>query len=586
MPETPTPSSAPLSHTPGLISLLKPYSGWVAVLIVFALLSNGINLIIPLIVAHGIDAYTLGHFDALTVVLKFFSAALAVFVFAYLQSVVQTYASELVARDLRKEISAKISLQSYVFVQQITPAKLLTNLTSDADSVKLFVSQAVVTIVSSAFLIVGASSLLLYLNWKLALVVLIIIPIIGGTFFFVFRKVRTLFRKSQEVIDWLNKVINESILGSALIRVLNSQQYEYDKFVAANTSAKDLGMQILRLFASLIPVITFVANIGVLLILVLGGHFVIGGSMSLGEFAAFNSYLAILIFPIIIIGFMSTVIARATASYQRITEVLFSKEDAAIGTDTSVLDGHIVLNNVSLFFGEKAALKNVSFSVKAGTRTAIVGPTGAGKTQLLAVLTGLMRPTSGTIEYDGKPLDAYEKTAFHSQVGLVFQDSIIFNMTLRENIAFGDSVRDDDMQKAIDTAELHNFIAELPDKLLAVVSERGTSLSGGQKQRIMLARALALNPRVLLLDDFTARVDTQTEQKILENVARNYPGITLISVTQKIASAETFDQVILLMEGEVLAQGTHSELMKTSPEYVQIEQSQRSTTAHEAPPTQ
>jgi len=169
----------------------------------------------------------------------------------------------------------------------------------------------------------------------------------------------------------------------------------------------------------------------------------------------------------------------------------------------------------------------------------------------------------------------------HGQVGFVFQDSIIFNLTLRENIAFSKTVSDEDLKKAITTAELKDFIDALPEKLDTVVSERGTSLSGGQKQRIMLARALALNPQVLLLDDFTARVDSNTERKILENVERNYPGITLLSVTQKIASVEDYDQIVLLMEGEVLASGTHGQLMETSPEYVQIYDSQRSTNHYE-----
>jgi ATP-binding cassette subfamily B protein len=219
--------------------------------------------------------------------------------------------------------------------------------------------------------------------------------------------------------------------------------------------------------------------------------------------------------------------------------------------------------------------------VKAGSRTAVIGPTAAGKTQLLYVLTSLIKPTSGTVEYDGHPIAEYRKETLHRQIGFVFQDSIIFNLTLRENIAFSTTVTDQDLEKAISTAELNDFIDTLPQKLDTVVSERGTSLSGGQKQRIMLARALALNPRILLLDDFTARVDTTTEQKILQNVRQNYPGITLLSVTQKIAAVEDYDQIILLMEGEVLALGTHKELMETSPEYVQIYDSQRSTSHYE-----
>src|SRR5262249_49760225 len=209
------------------------------------------------------------------------------------------------------------------------------------------------------------------------------------------------------------------------------------------------------------------------------------------------------------------------------------------------------------------------------------GPTAAGKTQLLYLLTGLLKPASGRIEYDGRGIDEYDQDSLHGQVGFVFQDSILFNLTLRENIAFSKTVGDADLRKAIATAELHDFIWTLPQQLDTVVSERGSSLSGGQKQRIMLARALALDPKVLLLDDFTSRVDAATERRILDNVHRNYPGITLLSVTQKSASVEDYEQIILLVEGEVLASGTHQQLMQTSPEYVQIYDSQRSTSHYE-----
>jgi ATP-binding cassette subfamily B protein len=223
------------------------------------------------------------------------------------------------------------------------------------------------------------------------------------------------------------------------------------------------------------------------------------------------------------------------------------------------------------------ALKDVSFSVKAGSKTAIIGPTAAGKTQLLYLLTGLLEPTSGEIFFDGINVDKYNKESLHGQVGFVFQDSVMFNLTLRENIAFSNTVKDTYIEKAIDTAELKDYIETLPLKLDTVVSERGSSLSGGQKQRIMLARALALNPKILLLDDFTSRVDANTEKNILSNIEKNYPELTLISVTQKISSIEHYDQIVLLMEGELLAKGTHKQLMKTSPEYVQIFDSQRST---------
>jgi ATP-binding cassette, subfamily B, bacterial len=261
--------------------------------------------------------------------------------------------------------------------------------------------------------------------------------------------------------------------------------------------------------------------------------------------------------------------------------VLDAEEPRPTGGLKTELRGDIAFDNVSLAFGEKMTLRNISFSAKGGSKTAIVGPTAAGKTQLLHLLVGLIEPSSGVVSYDGRPVNEYDKENLHRQVGFVFQDSIMFNLSLRENIAFGGSIGEEDLERAIVAAELKDFIGTLPQGLDTVVSERGTSLSGGQKQRVMLARALALQPKVLLLDDFTARVDTATEQAIVRNVQELYPGITLLSVTQKIASVEHYDQIILLMEGEILAAGTQPALMETCPEYVQLYNSQRSTSHYE-----
>ncbi len=564
-----------------IFSLLKSYQGIIFLLIVCALLGNSINLIIPKIIAKSIDQYTLGKFNYRLIIVEFSLATLGILIFTYAQSIVQTYASERVARNLRSQISKKISNQPLSFILKSNPSKLLTNLTSDADSVKMFVSMAVVNIASSLFMIIGTCTLLISLNWKLALAVIAIVPIIGGAFYIVLKKARILFKKSREIIDRLNKVISESIMGSALIRVLNSQQPEYEKFLSANIEAKDLGLSILRLFATLIPVIMFVANIAGVTILALGGHYVVVGQMTLGDFAAFNSYLALLVFPIIMIGFMSNIIAHTTASYQRIFDVLKSPDIIDRGNIVQPIRGNIEIKDVSLSYGEKPVLKNISFSVKEKSRTAILGPTAAGKSQLLNLLTKIIDPETGIIEYEGKNINDYDLESFHSQIGLVFQDSVIFNLSLRENIAFSDKVTNESLMKALETSELMDLINSLPEKLDTIVSERGTSLSGGQKQRIMLARALAVNPKILLLDDFTARVDRKTENKILCNIEHNYPDLTLISVTQKISSVKSFDQIILLMEGDIIAKGKHKELLETCPEYVQIYNSQKSTHHYE-----
>jgi ATP-binding cassette subfamily B protein len=564
-----------------MISLLKSYKALVALIVFFALGQQMLNLIVPKVISKAIDTYVVGTFSMTTIVTEFTLVAGGIFLFGALLAVFQTYVGEKVARDLRNDLADKISRQDFLYVQRKTPSMLLTYFSSDIDGVKQFVSQAVPTIISSLFVILGAAYFLLSINWKLGLAVLAIVPLIGFVLFGLFGFIRPLFKRGQEVIDKLNSVINESILGAAIIRVLNSQVLEYNRFIKANTEAKDVGMQILKMFAGLIPLITLIANSAMIVMVLLGGRYVIQGSLSIGDFAAFMTYLGILIFPIFMLGFMSNVISRSAVSYARIEEVLKAPVEPEGGADVTDFKGELSVTDVSLSYETKAVLKNATFHVHPNTKTAIIGPTAAGKTQLLYLLSGLTKPDTGTIAYDGKPMFDYDQKQLRKHLGIVFQDSVLFNLTLRENIAFGQNVSKQDLQLAIETAELGDFVKTLPDGLDTLVSERGTNLSGGQKQRIMLARALAHAPNILFLDDFTARVDANTERKVLANIEKNYPHLTLVSVTQKVTNTEAYDQIILLMEGEILAVGTHAELMKTSPEYVQIVDSQRSTNAYE-----
>ena len=564
-----------------LFALLKPYAKMNGMMLAFALLSNVINLILPKIISKTIDGLSKGEIDFKLIAILFLGASFLISVFTLLQNVVQTYTAEKVAKDTRNKLSDKILRQSFAYIQQANPSKLLTNLTSDIDSVKQFVSQAVVSIISSIFVIIGVIILLFSINWQLTTAILIIIPAISGAFYFTMRKAKPKFKKSREAIDNLNLVINESILGSMLIRIMNAQQKEYNKFINSNIEARNIGLSIVALFSTLIPIISFIADASILITVLLGGHFVISDSMTLGDFAAFNSYLSILFFPIMVIGFMSNIISQASVSYKRVKDVLEAPETVEEGKITGEITGNIEVDNVSVIYNGKPALKDISFSVKAGSRIAVIGPTAAGKSQLLYALTGLITPNFGTIKFDDNEVNQYNAETFHSQVGFVFQDSIIFNVSIRENIAFSNQVTEESLEKAIDTAELRDFVNNLPNKLDTMASERGTSLSGGQKQRIMLARALALNPKVLLLDDFTARVDNKTEKKILKNIEENYPGITLISISQKVSSIKDFDQIVLIMEGEMIAKGTHQELINNCTEYIQIYNSQKSTQFYE-----
>ncbi|HZF30645.1 MAG TPA: ABC transporter ATP-binding protein [Gammaproteobacteria bacterium] len=564
-----------------LTGLVRSYWRRIAGLVLLTLLVNALYLVIPKLIAWAIDSNTAGRFRVEGIAIVFGVVLAGIFVFACFQSIAQTYTSALVARELRNRVAAKISGQDHAYVQRVGVPRILTNLTSDIDAIRRFVASAIVSMVSSAFVSVGAGALMFAIAPALALSVLLVVLVVGAVYLVVFRGVANLVVRSRAAIDALNGVINESIVGAALVRLLNSQQSEREKFLAVNSAALDVSLGVNRLVAGLVPVTALGTSLATLVILTLGGRFVVFGRLSLGDFVAFNSYVALLVAPIFVVGALGDVVAQASAAYGRVAAMLTAPPLARGGEITAPLRGDVAVSHLTLKIGARTVLDDVSFHAPARTRTAILGPTGAGKTLLLDALAGLIRPQSGEILFDGAHIDRYDLAALHKQIGLVFQGSAMFNLTLRENIAFSEAVDDERVTKAIETAELAGFVATLPDGLDTPVSERGTSLSGGQKQRVMLARALALGPRILVLDDFTARVDTRTEERILANVRKNYPDVTLIAVTQKIEPVEDYDNIVLLMEGQVLAQGTHAELMQRSPEYRQIYDSQQSTNDYE-----
>lgn len=570
------------NHT--LFGLVAQYRKQVALLFLLAILSHGSTLVVPRFISYGIDSYVAGNLQMTKLLLEFGGVVVLIFIFGIVQGMAQTFISEKVGMNLRRDLIAKISRCDYAFIAKSNPDKLLTNLTSDIDAVKMIVAQTINMILTAVFMLVGASVLMLMISVPVTLGILAVLPFIALTFALLFRRIRPLFLRSRKNIDRLNKIINESVVGAGLIRVINASSAENQKFDLANSESKIIGLNILNSFAILVPLVTLLANFAAVVLLVLGGHYTIIGKLSIGNFAALSSYLSLLIFPILVLGIASNIIARAQVSFGRIKEILEAPETAPVGVVEEELGGQIAVRDLCFSYSTKNILKNISFSVMPGEKIAIIGPTAAGKTQLLNLMVGLLEPQSGTISYGRHLLKEYSAESFHRQVAIVFQDSITFNLSLEENITFSKGRVDRaNLDKAIATAELADFFSTLPQGLDTVVSERGSSLSGGQKQRLMLARALALNPKVIFLDDFTARVDEQTERKILANLKNNYPNITLISVTQKIEPIKKYDKIILIMEGELLAQGKHDDLLASSPEYVQIYNSQKSTNQYELP---
>jgi ATP-binding cassette, subfamily B, bacterial len=559
-----------------LLQIFRPYLGLFSLSLAVIMAANGLNLILPKLIGNYIDSYqqnqgllTNQSYVVLGVLVT------GIFVLATLQTIITIYLSEKIARDLRNKMINKISKSSFSFVNNIGASELITSFGSDVNNVKSIASQGLVYFLTAIILLVGSCVMLLITNWFLALIAISILPVVIILFGFIFGKISPLFKKSQLNLSQINQVVNESIFGSSLVRVLNSQTWEEEKFKKVNKTSRDISLEIVSLFSLLIPCINLVSNLAVVVILYVGGRQIVDSSLTLGEFTSFITYFNLLITPIFILGFTSQSFSRGFVSYGRIEKVLNAPDEVENGHHISQIKGNILVKDINLEMGGRKVLQNINFEIKPGTRTAIIGPTGAGKSQLFNLLIGLSRSTSGEILVDDVALGEWDKDNLLSQIGLVFQDSLVFRGSIKENIVFSNLVSQENLDNAVYTSRLDEFVDSLESGLETQVSERGSTLSGGQKQRLMLARSLALEPKILLLDDFTARVDTQTEEEIWKRLKQNYPQITLVSITQKIEAVKNFDQIIVLMEGELVGVGKHDQLLKTNTEYQQIYSSQQ-----------
>jgi ATP-binding cassette subfamily B protein len=558
------------------IKFLRPFAGWIFFISSLSILANGLNLIIPTYTASLIDELrSSGKLDTELALLQFGIIALGILILTILQILLSSFASEKVAAVLRKKLVCKISEQDIGFVNRQTPSRLLTNLTSDIDAVKGFISHGFAVILSAILIAFGATFALVRINSTLAVAVLIPFPIIVVTFLIIFKRLIKLFSKAQGIIDKLNTKITESIFGASLIRVVNSQQTEMNKFDLIARLSRENSSEILKKFGLLLPLVNLIFNVMIVSIIYFGGLEVINQNLSIGEFQAFYQYAGLLITPVFILGFVSGVISRSLASYNRIAEVIETSESKENVQQTIEVNGNYKFKNLGLKFGEKEVLKDISFDIKSGTKVAIIGPTGAGKSLLVNLMLGLEKNFSGEVLIEDVNIKEVDSHALFERVSVVFQDSIIFNSSIRENITLGDNFSDEEIMEAIRISELEDIVKTSND-LENQISERGTSLSGGQKQRLTLSRAIIRKPKVLILDDFTARVDIGTESRILRNIFEKFNDITLISVTQKIEPIINYDQIILIMEGELIATGQHKDLITNSFEYKQIYESQRS----------
>jgi ATP-binding cassette subfamily B protein len=461
--------------------------------------------------------------------------------------------------------------------------------TDDVEKVRLFIGQGLLQLVSAILLLVGTLIILFTTNARLAVVTLWILPVALGLFVVFGIVSRPLFTKIQQKLSILNTTLQENMAGIRVVKAFTREKSEQAKFDHQAEQLMNQQLVITRMFTTLFPLTFLIANLGQASVLLAGGNQIIHGTLSLGEWQEFSLYLIYLFVPVAQFGFIITQFGQASASAARIFDILDAENVVADKPGAVALPqvvGNVRFEDVGFryFNSGPPVLKGVDFEASAGQSVALLGATGSGKTSIINLLPRFYDPTEGRITIDGYDLRDVTLDSLRSQIGIVLQETTLFAGTIRENIAFGRSNATlAEIEAAARAAAADEFIRGFPEGYDTPVGERGTTLSGGQKQRIAIARALLLDPRILILDDSTSSVDLATEAQIQSALDWLMSGRTSFVIAQRISTVMRADLILVLDKGEVVARGRHADLMETSEIYADIYSSQLIDDAEKAP---
>jgi ATP-binding cassette subfamily B multidrug efflux pump len=508
-------------------------------------------------------------------------------VFAFLQAFWAEKNSQAVAYDLRNDLYSKIQRLSFSYHDRNQTGQLMVRATDDVEKVRLFIGQGLLQLVGALLLLTGTLVLLFATNVTLAWTAIPILPIAMVIFAVFGSRAQPMFKELQIRLSGLNTLLQENLAGIKVIKAFTREKQQQAKFRSAADGLLGQAISVARLFTFLFPVIFLIANLGQAAILYVGGKQIIAGALSLGVWQEFSLYLLYLFFPIAQLSFIIAQFGQAAASADRIFEILDARSDIVDKPDAielPVVQGEVAFENVTFryFGGGQPVLKDVSFEAHPGQRIALLGATGSGKSTIINLLPRFYDPSQGRITVDGHDLRDLKLDSLRKQIGIVLQETTLFSGTIRENIAFGrPDANDEDIVAAAKAAQAHEFILSFPDGYDTHVGERGITLSGGQKQRMAIARALLLNPRILILDDSTSSVDLTTEALIQAALDHLMQGRTSFVIAQRISTVMTADKILVLDKGEVVAQGKHADLMENEPIYAEIYNSQILAYEHE-----
>jgi ATP-binding cassette subfamily B protein len=571
------------------LGYLKRYWFWALGAFVSLLISTATRLVIPRLTQAIIDdgIATKQMNVILWASVGMVGVAIAGSAFTFLQGVLSARAAQGVAYDLRNQLYSKIQSLSFSYHDRAQTGQLLTRATSDVEMVHQFVGMGFVHLLGALLMMIGSIVLLIVTDWQLALIMLVLVPLTFGIFGYFASKGRPLFTQIQQRIADLNTVLQENLVGVRVVKAFAREPYEAQRYTQANQNLFDLNLVVGRLFSAAMPLIFLIANLSLLAVYWIGGYQAVAGHISVGRIVAFATYMMMAFFPMLMLGMIMAMISQAGASAERVFEIFDAQSEVAERPDAVALasiEGRVAFEDVCFryFGGGEMVLKDVSFVAEPGQTVALLGATGSGKSTIINLIPRFYDVSEGMVTIDGHDIRDVTLDSLRHQIGIVLQETTLFSGTIRENISFGwPDAPEEELIAAAQAAEAHDFITSFPEGYDTPVGERGVTLSGGQKQRIAIARALLLDPRILILDDATSSVDYETEYRIQQALEQLMEGRTSFVIAQRVATVLNADQILVLDRGEVVARGVHEELLEKSPIYAEIYHSQLESSERE-----
>ena len=500
--------------------------------------------------------------------------------FAFAQSYMSEKLSQSIAFDFRNDLYAKVQRLSFSYHDRNQTGQLMIRATDDVEKVRLFIGQGLLMILQALILLTSALVILFLTNASLMLVILPVLPLAMILFLIFGAITQPMFMKVQIKLSRLNTILQENLAGIKVVKAFAREPQEQARFESAAEGLMRQQIQVSKTFSFLFPTIFLIANLGQAAIQYFGGRQIIYGTLTFGEWQKFSLYLAFVFFPLGQLGFIISQMSQAGASAKRIFEILDTQSEVADKPDAQPLPpikGRVVFENVTFryFGGGEPVLRNVSFVAEPGQTIALLGATGSGKSTIINLIPRFYDISEGRVLVDDHDVRDVRLDSLRSQIGIVLQDTTLFSGTIRDNIAFGrPDASMDEIIAVAKAAAAHDFIMSFPQGYDTPVGERGATLSGGQKQRIAIARALLMDPRILILDDSTSSVDAVTEYQIQQALTRLMHGRTSFVIAQRISTVRNADQILVLDKGQIAAQGKHEELMENSAIYAEIYHSQ------------